>query len=147
MTINISNLLCRVAFEKYCEAVKELGMKVMELLAMSLGVDRQHYKYLFEEGCSIMRCNYYPSCQQPSVALGTGPHCDPTTLTILHQDQVGGLHVFADEKWQTVQPRPDAFVINIGDTFTVGTVLRLLNHLVIGLVLTSAFGIISGGIS
>ncbi|XP_058743576.1 gibberellin 20 oxidase 2-like [Vicia villosa] len=107
-----------VAFQKYCEAMKKLGMKLMEILAISLGVDRLHYKYLFEDGCSIMRCNYYPSCQEPSVALGTGPHCDPTTLTILHQDQVGGLDVFADEKWQTVRPRPDAFVVNIGDTFT-----------------------------
>ncbi|MCI22565.1 gibberellin 20 oxidase 2-like, partial [Trifolium medium] len=107
-----------VAFQKYCEAMKKLGMKVMEILAISLGVDMSHYKYLFEDGCSIMRCNYYPSCQEPSVALGTGPHCDPTTLTILHQDQVGGLDVFADKRWQTVRPRSDAFVVNIGDTFT-----------------------------
>lgn len=111
--------LCRVAFQKYCEAMKKLGMKLMEILAISLGLDRFHFKSLFEDGCSIMRCNYYPSCQEPSVALGTGPHCDPTTLTILHQDQVGGLDVFADQKWQTVRPRSDAFVVNIGDTFTV----------------------------
>jgi isopenicillin N synthase-like dioxygenase len=111
--------LCSEAFQKYCEAMKKLGMKVMEILAISLGVERSHYKYLFEDGSSIMRCNYYPSCQEPSVALGTGPHCDPTTLTILHQDQVGGLDVFADHKWQTVRPLSDAFVVNIGDTFTV----------------------------
>nr|AAY98356.1 GA 20-oxidase [Sesbania rostrata] len=107
-----------VTFQKYCEAMKGLGMKLMELLAISLDVDRFHYKDLFEDGCSIMRCNYYPSCQQPSLALGTGPHCDPTTLTILHQDQVGGLDVFADKKWQTVRPLPHALVVNIGDTFT-----------------------------
>jgi len=115
----VHHKLCRVAFQKYCEAMKKLGMKLMEILAISLGLDRLHFKYLFEDGCSIMRCNYYPSCQEPSVALGTGPHCDPTTLTILHQDQVGGLDVFADQKWQTVRPRSDAFVVNIGDTFTV----------------------------
>ncbi|XP_061372203.1 gibberellin 20 oxidase 3-like [Gastrolobium bilobum] len=107
-----------VAFQKYCEAMKELGMKLIELLAISLEVDGLYYKDLFEDGCSIMRCNYYPSCQQPSLALGTGPHCDPTSLTILHQDQVGGLDVFADKKWQTVPPRPHALVVNIGDTFT-----------------------------
>ncbi|KAG4954418.1 hypothetical protein AAZX31_14G141000 [Glycine max] len=106
-----------VVFQKYCETMKQLGIKLLELLAISLGVDKLHYNYLFEEGCSVMRCNYYPSCQQPSLALGTGPHCDPTSLTILHQDQVGGLDVFADNTWQTVPPRPDALVINIGDTF------------------------------
>ncbi|OIW02460.1 hypothetical protein TanjilG_05053 [Lupinus angustifolius] len=107
-----------VVFQKYCEAMKGLGMKLVELLAISLGVDRLHYKDLFEEGCSIMRCNYYPSCQQPNLVLGTGPHCDPTSVTILHQDEVGGLDVFADKKWQKVKPHPNALVVNIGDTFT-----------------------------
>ncbi|XP_057731607.1 gibberellin 20 oxidase 2-like [Arachis stenosperma] len=108
-----------VTFQKYCKAMKELGVKLTELLAISLGLkDRLHYKELFEEGCSIMRCNYYPPCHQPSLTLGTGPHCDPTSITILHQDQVGGLQVFADKRWKNVQPRSDAFIVNIGDTFT-----------------------------
>ncbi|KAK7385120.1 hypothetical protein VNO78_30831 [Psophocarpus tetragonolobus] len=107
-----------VVFQKYCEAMKNLGMKLLELLAIGLGVDKLHYKDLFEDGCSVMRCNFYPSCQQPSLALGTGPHCDPTSLTILHQDQVGGLDVFVNNTWQTIPPRPDALVVNIGDTFT-----------------------------
>ncbi|KAE9603956.1 putative gibberellin-44 dioxygenase [Lupinus albus] len=98
--------------------MKELGVKLTELLAISLGIGRFHYKNLFEEGCSIMRCNYYPCCQQPNLVLGTGPHCDPTSITILHQDHVGGLDVFSDNKWQTVQPHPHALVVNIGDTFT-----------------------------
>ncbi|CAL5203932.1 unnamed protein product [Lathyrus oleraceus] len=107
-----------VIFEKYCKSMKELGMKLTELLAISLGVnDRLHYRELFEEGCSIMRCNNYPCCPQPSLVLGTGPHCDPTSLTLLHQDQVGGLQVFVDDKWHTVRPLPNALVVNIGDTF------------------------------
>lgn len=98
----------------------------MELLGVSLGVERQHYREYFEDGRSIMRCNYYPPCKNSGLTMGTGPHCDPTSLTILHQDQVGGLQVFANNKWQTVQPRPDALVINIGDTFMVSTSLLLL---------------------
>ncbi|KAK2390437.1 gibberellin 20 oxidase [Trifolium repens] len=108
-----------VTFEKYCKAMKELAMKLTELLAISLGVkDPLHYRELFEEGCSIMRCNNYPCCKQPSLVLGTGPHCDPTSITLLHQDQVGGLQVFVDNKWHTVRPLPNALVVNIGDTFT-----------------------------
>ncbi|MBA0704439.1 hypothetical protein Golax_016694 [Gossypium laxum] len=61
--------------------------------------------------------NHYPPCQKPELTLGTGPHTDPTSLTILHQDQVGGLQVFADEKWHSVAHIPGAFVVNIGDTF------------------------------
>lgn len=91
----------------------------MELLAISLGVERLHYRKFFEDGRSIMRCNYYPPCENAGLTLGTGPHCDPTSLTILHQDQVGGLEVFANNRWLSVKPRPDALVINIGDTFMV----------------------------
>ncbi|XP_061348337.1 gibberellin 20 oxidase 2-like [Gastrolobium bilobum] len=104
-------------FQKYCEAMKELSLLIMELLAISLDVDRLDYRRFFQDGNSIMRCNYYPTCNNPSLTLGTGPHTDPTSVTILHQDQVGGLQVFADNKWLAVRPRPEALVINIGDTF------------------------------
>lgn len=100
--------------------MKQVSLVIMELLAISLGVDRSHYRNFFEDGSSIMRCNHYPPCQNSGVTLGTGPHCDPTSLTILHQDQVGGLEVFANNRWQAIRPRPDALVINIGDTFMVG---------------------------
>lgn len=87
---------------------------------MSLGVDRSCYKEFFEDGSSsILRCNLYPPCQEPGQTLGTGPHCDPTALTILYQDQVGGLEVFADDKWKSVRPRTDALVVNLGDSFCV----------------------------
>ncbi|KAJ8765316.1 hypothetical protein K2173_012013 [Erythroxylum novogranatense] len=105
------------AYQKYCEEMSRVSMLIFELLGISLGIDRLHYRNYFEDGSSIMRCNYYPPCNNSSLTLGTGPHCDPTSLTILHQDQVGGLEVFANNKWQAVRPRPDALVINIGDTF------------------------------
>lgn len=86
---------------------------------MSLGVERSHFRDFFEENESIMRLNYYPPCLKPDLTLGTGPHCDPTSLTILHQDHVGGLEVFVDQKWYSIRPNPEAFVVNIGDTFMV----------------------------
>lgn len=99
--------------------MKSLALVVMEILAISLGVDRLYYKKFFQDGRSIMRCNYYPPCPEPGLTFGTGPHCDSTSLTILHQDEVGGLEIFANDKWQIVRPRHDALVINIGETFTV----------------------------
>lgn len=113
----------RWVYQKYCEAMKELSLVIMELLAISLGVDRLYYQRYFQDGDSIMRCNYYPPCKSSTLTLGTGPHTDPTSLTILHQDQVGGLEVFIDNKWLAVRPRPDALVINIGDTFMVRKLL------------------------
>jgi isopenicillin N synthase-like dioxygenase len=36
---------------------------------------------------------YYPPCPEPSNAFGVKPHSDPNTITILTQDEVGGLQV------------------------------------------------------
>ncbi|XP_057455290.1 gibberellin 20 oxidase 1-D-like [Lotus japonicus] len=104
-------------YQDYCEAMSNLSLEIMELLGTSLGVGREHFRDLFEGHDSVMRLNYYPPCQNPELALGTGPHCDPTSLTILHQDQVKGLQVFVDGSWHSVTPKEDAFVVNIGDTF------------------------------
>lgn len=86
---------------------------------MSLGVSQNHFREFYQENESIMRLNYYPPCRKPELTLGTGPHCDPTSLTILHQDSVGGLQVFVDNQWRSISPNFNAFVVNIGDTFMV----------------------------
>ncbi|KAL0449853.1 UNVERIFIED_CONTAM: Gibberellin 20 oxidase 2 [Sesamum latifolium] len=104
-------------YQKYCEEMKKLSLMIMELLAISLGVERLHFRQFFEDGSSIMRLNNYPSCKDAGLTLGTGPHCDPSSLTILHQDNVGGLEIFLDNKWIAIPPHPDSFVVNIGDTF------------------------------
>ncbi|GAB4826020.1 hypothetical protein Ancab_008888 [Ancistrocladus abbreviatus] len=106
-----------IVYQKYCEAMSKLSLGIMELLGMSLGVGRDCFREFFQENDSVMRLNYYPPCRKPDLTLGTGPHCDPTSLTILHQDQVGGLQVFVDGEWCSIAPDFDAFVVNIGDTF------------------------------
>ncbi|CAH1430319.1 unnamed protein product [Lactuca virosa] len=104
-------------YQEYCNAMSRLSLGIMELLGMSLGVEQSHFKEFFKENDSIMRLNYYPPCQKPDLTLGTGPHCDPTSLTILHQDSVGGLEVFIDNEWRSIAPNLNTFVVNIGDTF------------------------------
>ncbi|KAL2227619.1 gibberellin 20 oxidase 1-D-like [Sesamum indicum] len=104
-------------YQDYCSAMSTLSTRIMELLSMSLGVAHTHFNEFFRENESIMRLNYYPPCQKPDETLGTGPHCDPTSVTILHQDNVGGLQVFVDKEWQSIPPNFNAFVVNIGDTF------------------------------
>ncbi|XP_055811993.1 gibberellin 20 oxidase 1-like [Solanum dulcamara] len=104
-------------YQEYCNSMSTLSLRIMELLGMSLGVQKSHFKDFFEDNESIMRLNYYPPCQKPELTLGTGPHYDPTSITILHQDCVSGLEVFVDNKWHSVTPNFNAFVVNIGDTF------------------------------
>ncbi|KAL7219409.1 hypothetical protein ACSBR2_012467 [Camellia fascicularis] len=68
-----------------------LSLRIMELLGISLGVGPTYLREFFEGNESIMRLNNYPPCLRAHDTLGTGPHRDPNSLTILHQDDVGGL--------------------------------------------------------
>ncbi|KAA0033594.1 hypothetical protein IC582_013060 [Cucumis melo] len=104
-------------YQECGEALSELGLKIVELLGLSLGVPKERFRKFYEDNESIMRLNYYPPCEKPELTLGTGPHCDPTSITILHQDHVSGLQVYVDDEWHTIPPTTDSFVINIGDTF------------------------------
>ncbi|KAG0518142.1 hypothetical protein BDA96_09G149800 [Sorghum bicolor] len=109
-----------VVYQNYCNAMKEVSLAIMEVIGVSLGVGRSYYRDFFADGSSIMRCNYYPPCPEPERTLGTGPHCDPSALTVLLQDgDVDGLQVLVDGEWRTVRPRPGALVVSIGDTFMV----------------------------
>jgi isopenicillin N synthase-like dioxygenase len=46
-------------------------------------------------------------------------HTDAGALTVLLQDDVGGLQVFKDGFWHNIPPVPGAFVINTGDMMQV----------------------------
>ncbi|TYG93247.1 hypothetical protein ES288_A11G095400v1 [Gossypium darwinii] len=83
-------------YQEYCEAMNKLSMKVMELLGVSLVLGRSYLRDFFQGIDSILRLNHYPPCPKPDLALGTGPHADPTALTILDQDQVGGLQALSN---------------------------------------------------
>ncbi|CAM8939176.1 unnamed protein product [Rhodiola kirilowii] len=104
-------------YQEYCEAMYGVTMKVAELLDKSLGLEKCYTKF-FEKMDSIMKLNYYPACPNPELTLGVGQHTDPTSITILHQDNVGGLQVFVNGEWQAISPVADAFIVNLGDTFT-----------------------------
>ena len=62
---------------------------------------------------------YYPPCPQPEVAIGISRHSDSGFLTILLQDEVGGLQILHEDQWVDVTPTPGAFIVNIGDLLQV----------------------------
>ncbi|KAG1368567.1 putative Gibberellin 20 oxidase 1 [Cocos nucifera] len=113
--------LYREACEKYAKAVNELAFKLLELIALTLGLPAKRLNGFFKDQSSIIRLNRYPPCPSPNLALGVGRHKDGGALTILAQDDVGGLDVKrrSDGEWIRVKPIPNSYVINIGDTFQV----------------------------
>ncbi|CAI0469309.1 unnamed protein product [Linum tenue] len=72
-------------------------------------------KELMEGGSQLMVVNCYPPCPEPDLTLGMPPHSDYGFLTLLLQDDVAGLQIQHNDKWVTVDPIPNAFVVNVGD--------------------------------
>lgn len=72
-------------------------------------------------GAMILDFNYYPPCPDPEVVAGVGRHSDISSITVLLQDEIGGLYVRATdgENWIYVPPIDGALVINIGDVMQI----------------------------
>lgn len=111
----------REACQDYIAEMVKLSYKLLELIAMSLGLPPNRLRGAFEHQTSFARLNYYPPCPFPDLALGVGPHKDSSVFTILAQDDVSGLEVRrkTDGQWILVKPTPDAFIINVGDVLQV----------------------------
>ncbi|RVW49774.1 putative 2-oxoglutarate-dependent dioxygenase [Vitis vinifera] len=107
--------------EEYARETEKLAFKLMGLISLSLGLPENRFNLFFEESTSFVRLNHYPPCPVPHLALGVGRHKDPGALTILGQDDVGGLEVKrkTDGEWIRVKPTPDAYIINVGDIIQV----------------------------
>jgi isopenicillin N synthase-like dioxygenase len=110
--------LTREACQEYAQ---EMVKQLMELVALSLGLPGDKFHGFFKDQTSFIRLNHYPPCPSPHLALGVGRHKDDGALTILAQDNVGGLEVKrkTDGEWIRVNPTADAYIINVGDIIQV----------------------------
>ncbi|GJN24059.1 hypothetical protein PR202_gb11770 [Eleusine coracana subsp. coracana] len=107
----------REAMEEYDDAMEELAFKLLELIARSLNLRPDRLHGFFKDQTTFLRLNHYPPCPSPDLALGVGRHKDAGALTILYQDDTGGLDVRrrSDGEWVRVKPVPNSFIINVGD--------------------------------
>jgi isopenicillin N synthase-like dioxygenase len=101
----------------YMAAVTGLGHRVMKGLALSLDLDADYFAQRYTADPLILfRIFNYPSRPTPpAVQWGVGEHTDYGLLTLLHQDEIGGLEVKTHEGWVAAQPLANSFVCNIGD--------------------------------
>lgn len=107
----------RDAVEKYSAELMDLASELLEIISESLGLESKAVKEACLEMDQKVVINFYPKCPEPEMTLGLKRHTDPGTITLLLQDQVGGLQATKDDglHWITVEPLPGAFVVNLGD--------------------------------
>jgi isopenicillin N synthase-like dioxygenase len=107
----------RPAMTQYVSEVDTLGRYIVRLIAMSLGLEARALDHHFDHPTTFLRALHYPP--QPPVEddqMGSAPHTDYGIITLLAQDDSGGLQVRPrGGDWIEAPPIPDTYVLNVGD--------------------------------
>lgn len=101
----------------YLDAIMGLGRRIGALIAHSLELPDDYFaEALVEPSCTTRMLRYPPQKVVEDNQIGCGAHTDWGFITILLQDEVGGLEVqnLAGE-WIVAPPIPNTFVVNLGD--------------------------------
>ncbi|MBD2099801.1 isopenicillin N synthase family oxygenase [Leptolyngbya sp. FACHB-261] len=103
----------------YMAAMTQLGYTLLAGIALSLGLEESYFaKHCTSDPLTLFRIfNYPPNASRPELGSdwGVGEHTDYGLLTILKQDESGGLQVKIKSQWIAAPPIPNSFVCNIGD--------------------------------
>ncbi len=108
----------REPLEAYHKTMKELGFQLMKVALHSVGAEQDDILDAFQIPTTWLRLLHYPSSSGSSSegAYGSAPHLDFGCLTLLAQDDVGGLQVLYQEKeWLDVPCLPNSLVLNVGE--------------------------------
>lgn len=104
--------------EAYIAAMVGLGERLMRHLARSLGLPEAYFDAAMTHPLATLRlCRYPPQPEDaPPDTFGAGAHTDWGAITMLAQDDTGGLEVLGpDGSWIAAPPIPGSFVVNLGD--------------------------------
>ncbi|TYH33459.1 hypothetical protein ES332_D13G061400v1 [Gossypium tomentosum] len=101
----------------FSKRVRLVAREIIRGISESLGLEKDYIDETLnlENGLQLIAANLYPPCPRPELAMGLPPHSDHGLLTLLIQNQIGGLQVQHKGKWVNIDPIPNSFLANIGD--------------------------------
>jgi isopenicillin N synthase-like dioxygenase len=109
----------RAALSDYYDALGVCGADLMRAVAASLGQPPDFFADKYRKRLQRTQIIYYPP--QPPVIddglFGVAPHSDFGCITLLWQDDNGGLEVLerTTHSWIPAPPIPGTLVVNVGD--------------------------------
>lgn len=108
----------REVMSAYYDEMLVLGELLMRGVALSLRLDEDFFEYYCNEPLAGLRLLHYPP--QPANAhpdeKGCGAHTDFGGITMLMQDDNGGLQVMdANGEWIHAPPMAGSYIVNLGD--------------------------------
>lgn len=110
---------------EYYAAMESLAVDLMRLFAIALGIDEHFFDDKIDNHITNLCANHYPPVIADALPgqYRKGPHSDWGSLTVLFQDDTGGLEVLDRRTgdWIDVPVVPGAYVVNIGDLMSVWT--------------------------
>lgn len=106
----------RTAALQYVELMEDLGNRIGKLVALCLDLPADYFRPYFERPTTFLRLLHYPPQPAEEGLFGSAPHTDYGFITLLAQDDVGGLEVRNKQgEWIAAPPVPGSFVMNVGD--------------------------------
>jgi len=115
----------RAPVERYYAETTGFGFHLLRAFALALGMPADHFQKLYVgKPLASMRLLHYPPTapEAEEEEYGVAPHSDYGIVTILNQDETGGLELLTrDGRWIAAPYVPGSFVINIGDLMAIWT--------------------------
>lgn len=108
----------RSVMEAYFKAIAQVGEILLRAVAWSLGIKPSFFAEKYTKPLQRTQAIYYPANNFDSSeeAFGVAPHSDYGCITLLYQDDVGGLQVLnRKNEWIDASPIPGSLVVNVGD--------------------------------
>ncbi len=106
----------RLVIEAYVAQMTALARQMMDAITLALGMPRGAIAPHFDRPTTFLRLLHYPTQREEDGLFGSAPHTDYGFITLLAQDDVGGLEVKNKAgEWISAPPIADTFVMNVGD--------------------------------